>query len=249
LVGLEGDGCAGSWHNPQMAKVIKRAGEAGDIAPETGFSDAAAPKRAGIIDGSIYDARGEAQVIRDKAVVEAEGIKQQAQAEAAQQKQQATAEAVQLKQQAHEQGLKEGRDQGAKELAEVVATASARLTQIEAQAVPQLRDLAITIARKVIGSELTLRPEAVVDIIKQVLADKARQRREIVLRVNPEDLAVVREHKPELIEVLSRAKEIGVREDPDVARHGVVIETDAGMIDAQLETQLEVFERVLKETR
>ena len=84
-----------------------------------------------------------------------------------------------------------------------------------------------------------------VDIIRQALTEKARQRREIFLRVHPEDMKYVREHKAELLEVLSRAKEIGLREDPDVARHGVVIETDAGIIDAQLETQLAVFERIL----
>jgi flagellar biosynthesis/type III secretory pathway protein FliH len=48
---------------------------------------------------------------------------------------------------------------------------------------------------------------------------------------------------------LSRAKEIGIREDPEIARGGVVIETDAGTIDAQIDTQLEVFEKILMETR
>ncbi len=218
-----------------MAKVIKGNG-AGDISPDTGFADNGA-KRASVIEASTFEAKSEAQRIREKALAEAEETRQQAQAEA-----------ERIKKQAHEQGYQEGRAQGATELSRIVAQASLRLTQIEAQAVPQLRDLAITIARKVLGRELEFHPDAVVDVIKQALAEKARQRREIVLRVNPEDLATVRERKPELIEVLSRAKEIGVREDPDVARFGVVIETDAGIIDAQLETQLEVFERVLKET-
>jgi flagellar biosynthesis/type III secretory pathway protein FliH len=221
-----------------MTKVIKRApGDPGDISPDTGFADGNI-KRAGIIRGGVADARGEAQVIRERAEAEAAEIRERARLEA-----------EEIKRQAHEAGLAEGRDAGAAQLAEVVARASQRLTLIEAQAVPQLRDLAVTIARKILGKELEFAPEAVVDIVKQALSEKARQRREIVLRVNPDDLAVVRERKPELLEVLSRAKEIGVREDPDVARHGVVIETDAGVIDAQLETQLVVFERVLKETR
>jgi len=100
-----------------------------------------------------------------------------------------------------------------------------------------------------VGPEPIPSREAVVDIVKQALSEKARQRREIFLRVNPEDLQHIRENKPALLEVLSRAKEIGIREDPDVAVGGAVIETDAGIIDAQLETQLAVFERVLKEVR
>ena len=219
-----------------MAKVIKR-GDGGDISPDTGFPDAL-QRRAPIIRNDVIEARSEAQTIRERAEAEAEQMREQARQEA---------EALKVK--AREQGYKEGCDKGAAQLSQVVAQASIRLTQIEEQAIAQLRDLALAIARKILGCELQARPEVVVSIIKQALSDKARQRRELVLRVNPEDLAVVREHRSELLEVLSRAKEITVREDPDVARFGVVIETDAGTIDAQLETQLAVFERVLIEAR
>ncbi len=222
-----------------MSKVIKRSAvDVGDISPDTGFADTSA-KRAPIIDRSTYEARSDAQQIRERAVAEAEEKRR----EAEQRAQEAYEEA---KQRGYDDGYREGRETGAAELAEVVAKASQRLSQIEAQAVPQLKGLALTIAKKILGKELEFHPDAVVDIVKQALAEKARQRRELVLRVNPEDLATVREHKPELLEVLSRAKEIGIREDPDVSRYGVVIETDAGIIDAQLETQLEVFERILK---
>jgi len=221
-----------------MTKVIKRApGDTGETRPDAGVADGAV-KRAGIIRGGVADARNEAQAIRERAEVEAAEIRARALREA---------EVVRAR--AREEGLAQGRDAGAAELTGVVASASRRLQQIEAQAVPQLRDLAVAIARKVLGKELELAPERVVDVVKQALAEKARQSRELWLRVNPEDLAVIRARRPELLEVLSRAKELGVREDPDVARGGVVIETDAGTIDAQLETQLGVFERVLKETR
>jgi type III secretion protein L len=220
-----------------MGKVIKKGDtglSVGDISPDTGFADGSAGRRPSIIRSDTVDAKGEAGRIIERA-----------QAEAAEIVHQAELEAEKLKAQAYEQGQAEGRDAAATQLAEVVSKASLRLQQIEAQAEPQLRELAITIARKILGRELEFHPEAVVDIVKQALSEKARQRREIFLRVNPEDLQHIRENKPDLLEVLSRAKEIGIREDPDVAVGGAVIETDAGMIDAQIETQLGVFERVL----
>jgi flagellar biosynthesis/type III secretory pathway protein FliH len=221
-----------------MTKVIKRDSvDLGDISPETGFADSTS-RRAPVIKGETADARSEAQTIRERALAEAERIRNEAEEEA-----------VRLKEEACKDGYAKGRDQGAAELAEVVAKASMRLQQIEAQLVPQMRDLAVTIAKKILGRELEFHPDGVVDIVKQALSEKARQRREIYLRVHPEDLRTIREHKPELLEVLSRAKEIGLREDPEVQRYGVIIETDAGTIDAQLETQLAVFERVLKEVR
>ena len=89
-------------------------------------------------------------------------------------------------------------------------------------------------------------PDAVIKIVRNALAEKARQRQEISLRVHPEDLAIIRENKAQLLEVLSRAKEISIREDMNVERYGVIIETDAGTIDAQLDSQLAIFERVLQ---
>jgi len=218
-----------------MGKVIKK-GETGvsDLSPETSFDDGSVARRPGIIKSETVDAKGEAQRILERAQVEAAELKHQAELEA-----------EKLKAIAYDAGMEEGRNNAAAELSEVVSKASLRLQQIEAQVEPQLRELALTIARKILGRELEFHPEAIVDIVKQALSEKARQRREIFLRVNPDDMTYIRERKPELLEVLSRAKEIGLREDPDVAIHGVVIETDAGIIDAQLETQLAVFERVL----
>jgi type III secretion protein L len=218
-----------------MGKVIKKGNaEVGDISPDTGFADVV--HRPPVIDRAVFDAKHEAQQIKERALAEAQKIRDQVQQEA-----------EQIKKQAYEKGYAQGHETGAQELAQVIAKISVRAQQMEDQAIPQLKELALKIARKILGRELEFAPEAVVDIVKQALSEKARQRREIYLRVNPADLHFIREHKAELLEVLSRAKEIGIREDPAVAQHGVVIETDAGVIDAQLETQLAVFERVLKE--
>jgi type III secretion system HrpE/YscL family protein len=210
----------------------------GDISPDTGFAEPTARPSRKVVKGDTVAARAEAASIVSRAQAEAEEIIDQAELEA-----------VRIKEMANEEGLRQGRDQGAQELCEIVGRASTRLAQIEAQVEPQLRELALRIARKILGRELASRPEGVVDIVKQALSEKARQRREIYLRVHPEDLRYIRENKAALLEVLSRAKEIGLREDPEVERHGVIIETDAGTIDAQLETQLAVFERVLKQAR
>jgi type III secretion protein L len=219
-----------------MGKVIKKSVvNDSDVAEPTTLSEQPFTKRAPIIDKKTFEAKSEAEIIRERAMAEAKEIKAAA-----------MAEGEEIKQRAREEGYMEGKAAGAEELTEMIATSSQRLQMIEAQVEPQLKELALRIAKKILGRELEFHPEAVVDIVKQALSDKARQRREVYLRVNPEDMQYIREHKAELLEVLGRAKEIGLREDPDVSPHGVVIETDAGTIDAQLETQLAVFERVFK---
>ncbi len=232
-----------------MVKLIKKGGnevqELGGSVPE--LTQIVEARRTPIIDRDTFEARAQAQTIRERAQAQAEDILAKAQAEAAQLLEQAQAQAQQMRQEAQTQGFAEGREQGVAELLEVVSRASLEAQQSTAQLVPQLSTLAIHIARKVLGRELEFHPEAVVQIVKHALGEKARQRREITLRVHPDDAQMIRDHKPELIEMLSRTKEIAIREDAGVQRHGVVIETDAGSIDAQLDTQLAVFERVLQD--
>jgi flagellar biosynthesis/type III secretory pathway protein FliH len=235
-----------------MAKLIKKGTvdlgtslePAGDVDPNTGFVERSTSQK--VISGEKFTAKAEAERIVHKAEAEGAEIIAQAKAQAQQLLQQAQTEAATLQTQAKEAGLQEGRAEGAAQLTEAIATASQRWQAIEAQLVPQVKDLAVSIARKILGKELEFHPEGVIDIVRQALSEKARLRREIFLRVNPEDLEHLREARAGLVEVLSRCKEIGLREDPDVARFGVIIETDAGIIDAQLDTQLAVLERVLK---
>jgi len=225
-----------------MSRVIKKsAPDLGDIEPGTGFVEVSNHNRK-VISGEAYEAKAEAQTILERAQADAERMITDAHEEAERIKAEAYDEAKST-------GYDEGRQQGIAEFSELVADFARRMRQIEDQAIPQLRDLALKIARKILGRELEFHPDAVIDIVKQALTEKARLRREVFLRVNPEDLAMIREHKADLVEVLSRCKEIGLREDPDVTRGGCIIETDAGIIDAQLETQLAVFERVLKDVR
>lgn len=218
-----------------MPKVIKSTHSPSGEAQDPHYTQEIQPRRsANIQKKDTIEARGEKHRILAEANSTRDEILRAAQEEA-----------EQMKQHAREEGYREGQALASQEVQQLIANIAARFQKIEAQVEPQLRELSITIARKIIGKELELKPHAVVDIVKQALSDKARTRTEVYLRVNPADYQSIREHKAELVEVLSRCKEIGIREDADVAPNGCIIETDAGSIDAQLETQLAIFERVL----
>ena len=218
-----------------MGKVIKKGtSDASAQPPENGLTDSKT-RRSPIIDKETFEARSEAQEIQARARSEADALLEKARQEA-----------NDLREEARQEGRESGRSEGAAELTETIAQASVRLQELEEKLTSQLTDVAIAIARKILGQELQTNPDAVIKIVRNALAEKARQRQEISLRVHPEDLAIIRENKAQLLEVLSRAKEISIREDVNVERYGVIIETDAGTIDAQLDSQLAIFERVLQ---
>jgi len=103
---------------------------------------------------------------------------------------------------------------------------------------------AVKVAHEILLAELHMREDAVVDVAVTALV-AAKNARDINLRVNPRDAAVLRASKDKLVSNLTRAKDIDIREDRRVKAGGVLIETEAGVVDAQLETQLEEIARVL----
>ncbi|MEW5850472.1 MAG: FliH/SctL family protein [Myxococcota bacterium] len=120
-----------------------------------------------------------------------------------------------------------------------------RLTQmLNASVEKDALEAAVEAAKELMLAEIKHRPGGIVDVVKQALASGKHQK-EIFVRCNPKDAATLKERKRELLDVLSRARDVDIREDPGVAQGGCVVETELGIIDAQLPTQLEVLSRRL----
>ena len=215
-----------------MVRVIRRDDDETTQTPTT--RSAPSQARSSIIGRETVEAKSEASDILEGARAQAQSLIDAA-----------TTEAEALRDSARIEGRREGIDQGATEVAQIIKRMTEHQQEQEAQVLPQLLKLVRKMAEKVIGSELEQRPEALVGMIKRTLHDKARQRRSLLLRVNPADLEVVRNERHRLMDALVRASDLAIREDDDISPGGVIIETEAGTIDARLETQLDALERAM----
>ncbi len=215
-----------------MVRVIRRDDDETTQAPTA--RNAPSQGRSSIIGRETVEAKSEASDILEDARAQAQSLINAA-----------TTEAEALREKAKNEGRQEGIDQGATEVAQIIKRMTEHQQEQEAQVLPQLLKLVRKMAEKVIGSELEQRPEALVGMIKRTLHDKARQRRSLLLRVNPADLEVVRNERHRLMDALVRASDLAIREDDDISPGGVIIETEAGTIDARLETQLDALERAM----
>ena len=205
-----------------MAKIIKRGGD-----------DAPRPPRGtpgqGIIKGEVFDASQEAREITGRAEEEAAGVVQAAREEA---------------ERIRENARAEGRKEARAEANALLVKARIEREKIIASAEPQLVGLGRRIAEKIIGRELEVDEGVIVDVVRQAIAT-VRQQREIIIRANPADLEALEGRRQDLVSVLARAKDVTLRGDPEISRGGCVVESELGTIDAQLETQLDVIERIL----
>jgi len=138
----------------------------------------------------------------------------------------------------------EGGDEGqaqAQHMRDEIAGLEARmLKEVEGEVVRT----AIRVAQEILVAELAMREDAIIDIAITALS-AAKTAKEINLRVHPRDAKILRPAKDRLVSNLTRARDLEIREDRRVKQGGVLIETESGVIDAQLETQLEEIGRVL----
>lgn len=167
----------------------------------------------------VFDARLEAERILKQAQAEAERIRTQA--------------------------ASEGRERGMAAVTELLVAARTAAARAHDLAGVDLRRLAVAIAERILGCELTLRPEAVEDIATQALA-AAGAATQITIRCHPDDLAALERGRPRLLERCARARAVHFRADDRVARGGCIVETELATIDARLATQLEAIERALR---
>jgi flagellar biosynthesis/type III secretory pathway protein FliH len=125
----------------------------------------------------------------------------------------------------------------------MLVAARAEADRVRAAALPSARTLAVRMAEKIIGHAVSLDPSVLVDIAGKALAAARARAGVVLLRVHPEDHAALEAARPRLMARLGVANELRLVADPDVGRHGCVVETPAGRLDARLDTQLAALER------
>ena len=104
--------------------------------------------------------------------------------------------------------------------------------------------LAYEIAKKILHREVAESSDVIVYVVREALR-RIADRDKIVVRVHPEDAAVLRQATELHNELFQTFAGVEIREDEDVSKGGCLVETSTGLIDATLETQLAEVEAAL----
>jgi flagellar assembly protein FliH len=122
--------------------------------------------------------------------------------------------------------------------------AAARKTLWENQEAEMLA-LVLDIARQVIKTEVQQNPELILHVLRNALR-RVTAKENIRIRVSVSDSARVRgAHDGDLIATAGGIKSVEIIDDRRVGQGGCVIETTAGTIDAQIDSQLSEVARAL----
>jgi type III secretion protein L len=188
-----------------------------------------APPRAGVMNAEVFDARQSAQGILEEAQREKERI---------------LAEAQRERDEVLAKAREQGRQEGLAQASELILRAKMQAGEILANQEKDVIQLACKIAEKIIGRDLEREPELLMDMCATAI-EQLRSAKSMVLRVHPKTAQVLRARKPELMELIGRAVDLAIREDPEVAPVGCIVQTEFGSVDAQLPTQFEMLQNIL----
>lgn len=170
----------------------------------------------GVVPAVVVDAYAEA-----KAIVEA-----------------ARREADEIRDEARQSGERAGRDEAAAACTGLIVAARLDAERVRTAAVSSARVLALRMAEKIVARALDLDPGVLTSIAAQALEAARTQSGVVTLRVHPDDAAMLARDRAALLARLRRGVELRIEADASISRPGCIVETPAGRVDAQLETQL-----------
>jgi len=185
-----------------------------------------------VVPAAVVDADAEARALVDQARRQAEALVADARAEA-----------QQLHADARRAGEAEGRALAEAAFTTLLIEARAEADRVRRAALPAAQTIAVRMAEKIVGRVIALDATAMADIARQALEASRARAGAVSLRVHPDDWAAIETARPALAARLAKAVELRVIPDAAVGRHGCVVESAAGRLDARLETQLAALER------
>lgn len=182
-------------------------------------------------------------------------ILQSAQEQAAEIIARATVQADQLRQQASRESAAAGREQALQELMpSLVAFANAGQSlivfeeQLISRCAPRIVDLALEIAAKVIAKAVDADAEIVASVLERA-KHEALDAKQLRIWLNPTDHQLLAEIRPDLVKIGNDGKRtIEVVASAEIARGGCRLESESGIVDATLPTQIDEIRRQLLDT-
>lgn len=198
--------------------------------------------------------RAEAAAIIDGASRDAEALIRDAQERAMAMIADAQTRVAQIEKEAHdtgaEQGLADGRAGAQAEMEEMLETMRGLIEMARVErhkiiegAEPEIVRLSTAIAERILHQHIALEPSVVIEMTRNAIT-RIVNRESVTVRVNPADIETMRESRDNLM-MFNDIEHMRVIEDQRVDRGGVVIETEAGTIDAKVSTQLREARRLL----
>lgn len=160
----------------------------------------------------------------------------------------AAEEAENIKKSAFEEGYHAGLKKSEADLeklrVDIVEFMNARKEVFEYIA-PDILEISVDIAKKIIKKELETDPQILLNTIIDVLKTISKNEPKIVIRVKPQSVQFIKDTIPNITYEYGIDSKINIVADPSIEDGGCVFQTNNGIVDASIDTQLEIIKKAL----
>jgi flagellar assembly protein FliH len=157
-----------------------------------------------------------------------------------------------IREQAFAQGVLEGRRQADEDFGSSALTLRSACNQLTSlhetilrNNLQEMHSLVLLIAEKIIRHSIAEQSQTILATIEDAIR-LAVKSEEFQIRVNPEDLEVIKERKKEIIDDISGLDNIVLKTDSTIERGGCILESVNCTVDATIDSQLQVIKQALE---
>ena len=158
-------------------------------------------------------------------------------------------EAENIKKSAFEEGYRKGLEQSAADLenfrSELSNFMNAKKDVFEYIA-PDILEISVDIAKKIIKKEVESDPQVLINTIIDVLKTVSKSEPKINIRVKPQAVQFIKDTLPNITYQYGIDAKINIVSDPSIEDGGCIFQTNNGIVDASIDTQLEIIKKALE---
>ena len=158
-------------------------------------------------------------------------------------------EAENIKQSAFEEGYRRGLEQASTDIAqfkENIKTFMGAPKEVFEYVAPDILEISVDIAKRIIKKEVQSDPQVLVNTIVDVLKTISKSEPKVNIRVRPQSVAFVKDILPNITYEYGIDSKVNIISDPSIEEGGCIFQTNNGIVDASVDTQLEIIKKALE---
>ena len=111
---------------------------------------------------------------------------------------------------------------------------------------PDILEISVDIAKKIIKKEVESDPQVLINTIIDVLKSLSKSEPKINIRVKPQAVQFIKDTLPNITYQYGIDAKINIVSDPSIEEGGCIFQTNNGIVDASIDTQLEIIKKSLE---
>ena len=111
---------------------------------------------------------------------------------------------------------------------------------------PDILEISVDIAKKKKKKEVDADPQILIDTIVDILKTTSKNEPKIVIRVRPQAVQFIKDTIPNITYQYGIDSKINIVADPSVEEGGCIFQSINGIVDASIDTQIEIIKKALE---